>query len=200
MTTSADWIRVRLPAAYVRAAENQARNQQQYAARRGFTPKGFGNYDTHLTGALGEFAVALYEGVQRDPDWTWEADMARGHDVAGWQVRTRTQARHGLNLHRGDIGRFLLVYSHERPVMWLAGWLDAAEGFKLGTERHSGTGDTLWWEVDARHLAPLPQKNGWARREARWLVDPSTPFLCDTCRGFHPIGEHRRCRAGSDAH
>jgi hypothetical protein len=148
-------IRIELDPAEVAAAADRARRQHDYATRRGFVAKGFGTFGTHFLGCQGEAAVAKWAGVELDPDWTWEADRARGYDVAGWQVRTRSRARAGLNLHRGDRGRFLLVLGHQAPVMWLFGWLDAADGFRLGERRESGTGDRAWWEVDQKYLRPL---------------------------------------------
>lgn len=189
MVTSASWIKVELSPHEIWDASQRGRSRFEYARARGFTPRGFGTLETNTLGCLGEAAVARYEGVRLDPDWTWEADKRRGHDVAGWGVRTRSWAGAGLNLHRGDTGKFLLIYGHEPPVMWLIGQLTAEEGFPLGRQRESGTGDRLWWLVDDHHLRPLPEQRGYRHCGARL-------FPCELCRTAHPLRQHVTAAVG----
>lgn len=148
-------VRVVLTAEEDAAAHERGELRWRAARERGFRPKGYGTRATNVLGCQGEAAVAQWAGVKLDPDWSWEADKRRGYDVAGYQVRCRSRAGMGLNLHRGDSGRFLLVLGHEAPVMWLAGTIDAAAGFRLAVPRRSGRGERDWWEVDQRHLDPL---------------------------------------------
>jgi len=192
VVTPADWIKVELTADQVSSAENRAQMRQQYARQRGFTPKGLGSLDTDTLGCMGELAVSSYEAAELDPDWRWEADVARGHDVAGWQVRCRGRLKHGLPIKAGEVGRYMLVYGHQRPVMWLAGWITAEAGYLIGLPQ-SYRGHS-WREVDPANLYELSEKNGYQRRgETGWLGDQQTPFWHESCDGFHPLSEHRDC-------
>lgn len=195
MANRSDWIRVELSAAELAEADRVGRLQADYARKRGFRAKGMGGQEMHRLGWLGELAVARYEGVIRDSDWTWEADKRRGHDVAGWQVRTRSNPRYGLILNPGDAGRFLLALAHDQPAIWLVGWLLAADGFLLSTPRNDH--DFVWHLVEQRHLHPLPEQHGYSRCAEKQLVDPGAVFWCEGCGGTHPISQHRLCRAGS---
>lgn len=200
MSTPDDWIRVELTPAEVAGAKALAERCRSYGlkGRYGTTMRvrGYASLAQHFLGAQGEFAVSRYCGspMPDADDWTWEADKARGYDVGGWQVRTCSKAHYGLNLHAGDQGKFILVFGHEAPVMWLAGWLDAAAGFDAGQLRHDGTGDTRWWRVAPSALRPLPEQRGFRKRGNRWLIDPEASFWCEACKGTHPIREHRICR------
>jgi hypothetical protein len=50
--------------------------------------------------------------------------------------------------------------------------------------------------VDCRNDQPVRQLEG---RKGIWGIDPQTRMYCDSCGGFHPIIEHRECRAGEDS-
>lgn len=190
MAIPADWIKVGLTPAEVARAEETGQRQRDYAISRGFKAKGHASVETHVRGFMGELAVARYEGVERDRDWTWEADRRRGYDVARWQVRT--SSRLGLRLNRGDHGQFIHVFAPPGTVLWLVGSIPAVEGFKLAVPQIQN--GYTWYRVDPKDLHPLPAKNGYAPQGNHMLVDPQTPFWCEECHGVHPIIEHRECR------
>jgi len=50
--------------------------------------------------------------------------------------------------------------------------------------------------VDCRNDQPVRQLES---RKGIWGIDPQTRMYCDSCGGFHPIIEHRECRAGEDS-
>lgn len=194
MVTPGDWIRVELSPDDVARAQKIGQLRQDYATRRGFKAYGLGSVETHIDGVMGELAVARYEQSEVDSDWTWEADKRRGYDVAGWQVRTRSRADYGLPINvKNQIGKgdFLLVLSHQRPVMNLVGWISAVAGAEVGRWRYDH--GVRWFLVEQRNLQPLPEQNGYGKRPHDWLVDPATPFWHEECHGVHPIAEHRIC-------
>jgi hypothetical protein len=194
MVTMADWIKVELTDAEYREATQLGELRQ---ARSGhFKPKGLGDLRTNTLGVLGEMTVAKYIGAELPPEHTWEADVQRGYDVGDWEVRCNQRASSGLGLNPGDERKrpFIHVLAHEAPVMWLTGWIAAADGFPVAVERE--TNGHKWWCVDQSFLHPLPERNGYYRRGADgWLVDPQTPFNDEACGMMHPLIEHRICRA-----
>src|SRR5262245_3993260 len=193
MVTPADWICVQLTDTEIKEARRVAVLRQGHARERGFRRKGMGSIETDTIGRLGELAVARYEHSPLDSDWTWAADIRRGHDVAGWQVRCRSKPHYGLVLNPGDTGNYLLALAHDLPRIWLAGWIDAETGHHLATSRNDH--DYVWHLVDPSHLHPLPEQNGYTRRGDPWLIDPQTLFWCEICHIRHPIIEHRECRS-----
>lgn len=49
--------------------------------------------------------------------------------------------------------------------------------------------------VDCRNDQPASQLES---RKGIWGIDPQTRMYCDSCGGFHPIIEHRVCRAADN--
>jgi hypothetical protein len=172
-------VRVTLTAAECQAAITRGDLMHEYARSRGFKITGVSSRETAILGCHGEYAISRWCGVPVPKDWTWEADKARGWDVAGWGIRTVSGEGYGLNLKTGDDGPFILVLGHQarRGVLWLAGTFTltrpiprrglvlAEEGAGLGHWREWGVGDRDWYRVDQTRLSEVPDPprpaRGW---------------------------------------
>jgi hypothetical protein len=117
-------VKIDLSEADINLAHNIATARMDDAIQHSRKPKGLGTYETNFQGALGEIAVSKWSGVDLEGDYSYIADVKRGYDVAGYQVRTRGKSWYDLGLHSGDSGRFILALAHDAPVIWLAGWID----------------------------------------------------------------------------
>lgn len=101
--------------------------------RRPILPGG-GLWAAHVTGALGELAVAHALGVAWQPDIGGN-DHGRG-DVCGYQVRATARPDGPLVIRDRDAARdvFVLV-TGEPPRLELRGWLYGAEACEIGVRR-----------------------------------------------------------------
>ena len=201
MVRPQEWVKVELNLMEMsegeimaRFREEQRRNSPHHTNRRT-------QLKADILGARGEIAVAKWSGVSLDVFATWATEQRRGYDVAHYQVRTRSKQHYGLGFHAYDKieqHRWLLVLGHECPVFWLAGWLDGAEAKQLAEAQAKGgrysDKDKRWWMVEQIHLHPVDD-HGFERQGEKWIIDPQTPFLCETCHTSHAIVEHRKCRA-----
>lgn len=159
MSTQADWIEIRLSADDIAAAGAEARRRDDEAKRRGWQPRGGagGTLNANRLGALGEVAAARYLGLPSFPHRTWAEEKQSGYDIGGWQVRTGTRAWYGLYLREHErTGTWVLVLGHDAPqgVMYLAGWIDAANAWKHA-ERRQDEGQP-YFLVRQMYLHPLP--------------------------------------------
>lgn len=203
MATRNDWIRVELDADEEREANRIARARRGEARSGGYQRAIQGTIREDLRGARGELAVAKWRGV-RHPGWggdvSWRADISRGCDVAGLQVRTAQRPGDGLALdappRQPNAGKFVLALDHDAPIIWLVGWIDASDGYRVGKLRHDGVGQADWLRVGQGHLHPMAavDRDITEDHSSAWLVDPQTRFWCEVCDASHPIIEHRLCR------
>jgi hypothetical protein len=122
-------VKIDLSESDIGLAHDIATARMNDAIQHSHKPKGLGTYETNFQGALGEIAVSKWSGVNLDEDHSYMADVKRGYDVAGYQVRTMGKSWYDLGLHSGDSGRFILALAHDAPVIWLAGWIDIERAF-----------------------------------------------------------------------
>jgi len=185
MVTSADWIRVGLTPADHALAWEIAHLKHTEAVRRGFRARGFGTIGTHLIGARGEIAAGHYLGYEVKPE-TYAQERARGGDFPDrWEARCRSARHYGLPLQQGDEGkRFILALDHDNrdSIVWLAGWIEADDGFKLAVQRRDGEGENnhQWGWVPQKHLKPLLPRNGYSSL-AYFYAQLDWPARCAPC-------------------
>jgi len=160
VTTRADWIRVELSADEVAEAERIAQIRDRECV--GWTPNtGTGGIDNHRVGALGEIAACQFFGVTHPltgRDASYVHEIARGWDVAGYEIRARRQEWQGIALRPSDADRdpalkVVLALTHAAPVIWLAGWLTLGEALTVG-EIKAVRGHAINF-ADQAHLRPL---------------------------------------------
>lgn len=209
MVTSRDWVKVELRSDEDREAHRIARARRGEAASGGYRRTIEGTIAEDLRGARGELAVARWLGI-RHPGWggdvSWKADINRGADIGDLQVRTAAGRGYGLALDAPprprNTGCHVLVLAHDAPVMWIAGWIDAEDGYAAGTLRHDGTGQPDWYRVAQSALRPMtalttrnrPAASPRANSRAVLLPDPEALWWCETCHGRHRIAEMGACR------
>ena len=141
------------------AGEMGAR-RQAHAEEKGYKPfGGFASPKLHVTGYLGEMAMARYLGVPMPSGWDWEADKARGHDVAGWHCRSSSKPDGRLLLKPGDPeGNYVLILTHDRPTCWIVGWTTKERGRRLGFKEYLGDQPVKY--VAQHLLISLPDVRG----------------------------------------
>lgn len=134
------WVRVVLDPEEMDLAVEMGNRRQDHAEKMGYKPfGGFAGPQLHVTGYLGELAMSKYLGVPMPSEWTWAADKARGHDVAGWHVRSSSKPDGRLLLKpRDPEGNYVLVLTHDRPVCYVVGWITRDRGRKFGFKEYLG--------------------------------------------------------------
>jgi hypothetical protein len=158
-----DWIGIRLSPDLLNLADKwgAARADRAIEERRVFErrPRTEKKSD-HISGVRGELAARLYLDLPIPvQDDTYEDDIRRGYDVAGYSVKCRTKAWHDLALSDGDKGPFMLFLEHELPVLWLVGTIGTKEAWQLATSHDGGdnrTG-TGFFVVTKKYLHPCAE-------------------------------------------
>lgn len=135
--------------------------RQTYAEKRGFQPYGYGSAETHSRGLMGELALSRYLGVPMPQDWTWEGDRRRGFDVGGYQARTSIQPDSPLMIRPNDKdGCYAFLLTHDRPVIWLVGWMTLDEAKRFGIPGETRIGNRPVKYVAQKLLHPFPNIRG----------------------------------------
>lgn len=136
--------------------------RQSYAEQRGFRAYGNASEETHSRGYMGELALSKYLGIPVPSDWTWEGDRKRGHDVGGYQVRTWYSAAGRLLIRPSDKdGTYVLLLTHDQPVIWLAGWCTLDWANQVGVDGTTPGGSPKPCKyVPQRQLIPFPDVHG----------------------------------------
>jgi len=159
-----DWqrIAIELSEDEMRLCRDRGRQRQSYAEQRGFQAYGFASAELHTRGYLGECAFAKYLGIPVPSDWTWEGDRRRGHDVGGYQVRTAYSASGRLLIRPTDKpGNYVLLLTHDRPVIWLVGWCTLDWANEVGEPGVTPGGSPKPCKyVAQRALIPFPNIRG----------------------------------------
>lgn len=119
-------VTVELSSSDIELASHIATVRMNDAKQNHRKAKGLGTYETHFLGAMGEISVSKWTGVDLDDDHSYKADMRRGYDVAGYQVRCTGTAPYDLGLHIGDSGIFIqaMVKDIQQPIVYLTGWIE----------------------------------------------------------------------------
>lgn len=161
VTHSSQWISIMLDHEDMELCRERGAQRQQHAEERGFQAYGFGSAETHARGYMGELAMSRYLGVPMPLDWTWAADMRRGHDVGGWQVRTSAQPDGKLMIRPQDKdGHYTLILTHQRPVFYLVGWITLDRAKTVGFTGETRIGNRPVKYVSQHLLTPFPNIRG----------------------------------------
>lgn len=160
MSRPEQWIPVQLDHEQMNLCREMGQNRQGYADKRGLRPYGYASASQHASGYMGELVMSIYSEVPMPSEWTWEADKRRGHDVAGYQVRTSAKPDGGLLIRPTDKdGLFVLILTHQRPVFYIVGWCSLQRAKVLGIWGNApGGGKVLY--VSQTLLTPFPNVRG----------------------------------------
>ena len=153
-------VAVRLSLAEIALAAGVGVRRQTSAIYHGRMPRygdaGYTDWQSHVEGALAEFAVAKHLGRF----WSGAHDNLRAADVGPYQVRSSTYLQADLPLHPPDADHevFILVVGRNGAYD-LRGWIVARDGKRLewwgdpaGKNRHA-----YFVPADALHaMADLP--------------------------------------------
>jgi len=116
-------------------AIRQGQARYNRCVENNWTPYGQGDLKGHQRGRLGELIFpGWFDGSEPDPDWSWEADIARGKkdfiDKHGrrWGIRTTPYTSRGLFLKPDDRdGLYVLIVVYAAPRCYVAGWITKSE-------------------------------------------------------------------------
>jgi hypothetical protein len=161
------WIAVQLDPEEVALCRERGNQRQKHAEERGFKPYGYASSETHFRGYAAEMAFSKYLGVPMPEGWDWASDVRRGYDVAGWHVRSRKSSTGTLLIKPKDPeGNYVLVLTHQLPVLYIAGWTTAERGRRFGLNEYIG--EARFKSVAQALLHPFPDIGGsFCRREER---------------------------------
>lgn len=167
MSHPEQWIAIQLDPEEMVHCRKRGNQRQQEAEERGFKPYGYGSAELHFRGYAAELAFSKYLGAQMPTGWDWESDVRRGFDVAGWHVRSRSKPDGKLIVKpRDPDGNYVLVLTHQIPVLHIAGWTTAERARRLGLNEYLG--DRPIKVVSQNLLYPFPNVGGsFYRRECR---------------------------------
>jgi hypothetical protein len=165
MSHPGQWIAIQLDPEETALCRKRGNQRQQHAEERGFKPYGYGGAELHFRGYAAEMAFSKYLGVPMPSGWDWKSDISRGYDVGGWHVRSRSKPDGTLLVKpRDPDGNYVLILTHQLPVLYVAGWTTAERARKLGLNEYIG--DRPIKAVAQHLLFPFPNVGGsFCRRE-----------------------------------